>query len=170
MRRSSICRFTARRRTTRPTFSSIIPGLGPELIEGAPQISITNIQSVSESGSKDLEQVAQVGTRRNQGAAEAHAQGRLLLPLRQSLERLSASPQRGSYTFNGHYTGNALADFMLGYPETTGNAAPNNYISRNISSQYGLFVQDDWKPRPNLTINAGLRYDLQWFRPNPYWQ
>ncbi len=33
-----------------------------ELIEGAPQITITNITSVSEAGSKDLEQVIQANT------------------------------------------------------------------------------------------------------------
>jgi len=30
----------------------------------------------------------------------------------------------------------------------------------------GLFVQDEWRPRPDLTINAGLRYDAQ-FLPDP---
>jgi hypothetical protein len=27
--------------------------------------------------------------------------------------------------------------------------------------QYGTFVQDNWRIKPNLTINAGLRYDIQ---------
>ena len=35
-----------------------------------------------------------------------------------------SSPQRGSYTFNGHYTGLALADFLLGLPVTTGRTRP----------------------------------------------
>ena len=33
-------------------FSSLIPGLGPEVIQGAPQLSISNITTVSEQGSK----------------------------------------------------------------------------------------------------------------------
>ena len=28
--------------------------------------------------------------------------------------------------------------------------------------------EDTWKPANHLTVNMGLRYDLQWFRPSPY--
>jgi hypothetical protein len=149
-------------------FSSIIPGLGPELIEGAPQITITNIQSVSESGSKDLEQDGQIVAAVTKVFAKhtVKAGGSYLYD--NHFNDSAESPQRGSFSFNGHYSGNALADFLLGYPVTTGNAAPNNFIVRNISSQYAAYIQDDWKPIPKLTINAGLRYDLQWFKPSPY--
>ena len=150
-------------------FSSIIPGLGPELIQGAPQISITNIQSVSESGSKDLEQLAQVNTAVTKVFPKHTIKAGFSYLYDNHWNDSAQSPQRGSYTFtNNKYTGVALADFLLGYPTSTANATPSNYITRNISAQYGMYIQDDWKPLPKLTINAGLRYDLQWFRPNPY--
>ena len=153
-------------------FSGIIPGLGPELIEGAPQISISStlstITGVSESGSKDLEQLAQAGAIVTKVFSRHTVKAGFAYLYDNHWNDSASSPQRGQYSFNGHSSGNALADFLLGDPVTTANAAPNNYITRNISSQYGLFVQDDWKLTPHLTINAGLRYDLQWFRPNPY--
>ena len=36
------------------------------------------------------------------------------------------------------------------------------------SSQYAGYIQDDWKPIPKLTLNYGIRYDLQIFHDNPY--
>jgi Carboxypeptidase regulatory-like domain/TonB dependent receptor len=149
-------------------FSSIVPGLGSELIEGAPQITITNIQSVSESGSKDLEQVAQIGTTVTKVTARHTIKFGFSYVYDNHWNDSASTPQRGQFTFNGHYSSVALADFLLGDPVSTARAVPNNYITRNISSQYAVYIQDDWKLRPNLTVNAGLRYDLQWFRDNPY--
>jgi hypothetical protein len=162
-------------------FSNIIPGLGPELIQGAPQITISNnnIQSVSESGSKDLEQVGQIRSSVTKVFAKHTLKGGFSFLYDNHWNDAAEAPQRGSYVFTGLYTtsptaipgsvsGNAFADFLLGYPASTGNATPNNYITRNISDQYGFYLQDDWKPIPKLTVNAGLRYDLQWFKPSPY--
>jgi hypothetical protein len=149
-------------------FSSIIPGLGPELIEGAPQITITNITSVSESGSHDLEQDEQIVSSLTKVLAKHTLKAGFSYLYNNHWNDSAEGPQRGSYSFNGHYTGIAFADFLLGDPISTGLSTPNNYIVRNLSSQYGFYVQDDWKATSKLTVNAGLRYDLQALEGNPY--
>ena len=52
-----------------------------------------------------------------------------------------------------------LADFFLGLPNFVGTAAGLALEERE--AYHALFVQDDWKVFPNLTLNLGLRWDLQ---------
>ena len=63
---------------------------------------------------------------------------------------------RGAYTFG------SLAAFLSG---TYNNAGFTQTFAEKIVSQtnpnFGVYVQDEWRAASNLTINAGLRYDLQ---------
>ena len=65
----------------------------------------------------------------------------------------------------GVYAFNSLANFLTGSYSTYQQAfgAPSQFQS---NPNVGFFGQDEWRVRSNLTINAGLRYDLQ-FLPNP---
>ena len=80
------------------------------------------------------------------------------------LFRLSFNPvnpaaARGSFTFNGQWTGNALADFLLGYPSAA-QVGIGRADEHGRSTWVHVYGQDDWRLRPNLTLNLGLRYEI----------
>jgi hypothetical protein len=70
----------------------------------------------------------------------------------------------GGFTFNGNATGNntttgdAYADFLLGYPSAVARSYPAaNFGGQGLYKQF--FVQDDYRVSDKLTINMGLRYE-----------
>jgi hypothetical protein len=78
----------------------------------------------------------------------------------------------GIYSFDGTATsqyvggarssadqGNALADLELGYP-VTGNALNGASVGAFRSFDIAGYAQDDWKLTQKLTLNLGIRYDL----------
>jgi Carboxypeptidase regulatory-like domain/TonB dependent receptor-like, beta-barrel len=64
----------------------------------------------------------------------------------------------GNFTFNGVYTGNAYADFLLGLPQNSTRLDPITKRS-STNKQFGLFVSDTFKISQKLTIDYGLRWD-----------
>jgi len=65
----------------------------------------------------------------------------------------------GTFVFDGTRTGNAFADFLTGQLRRFNQDAP---VRKTDNGWYlGLFVQDDYRVHPRLTLNLGVRYDLQ---------
>jgi hypothetical protein len=62
--------------------------------------------------------------------------------------------------FNGGFseTGVDFVDFLLGAPSSY--VQGQSYPSYGRNFYFGLFAQDSWRAKPNLTINYGLRYDV----------
>ncbi len=66
---------------------------------------------------------------------------------------------RGVYTYSGAYSGNALADFLLGYPSQA-QAGIGEGAENAQTSWAHFYIEDGWKITPSLKLNAGLRYEF----------
>jgi hypothetical protein len=59
---------------------------------------------------------------------------------------------RGAFTYTGQFSGNAFADFLLGYP-TTAVSGIGRGAENGRTNWLHLYAQDDRQMRPNLTLN-----------------
>jgi hypothetical protein len=68
--------------------------------------------------------------------------------------------------FDGSITGDPIADFLLGAPALF-TTLESNTVDDGESTIMGAFVQDDYKATPHLTLNLGVRWELQtpWVSP-----
>ena len=64
-----------------------------------------------------------------------------------------------SYNLGGGYIGNGYASFLLGYANN-GAMGPMGGVGYR-RTVWGFFAQDTWKATRKLTIDYGMRYDLQ---------
>jgi Carboxypeptidase regulatory-like domain/TonB dependent receptor-like, beta-barrel/TonB-dependent Receptor Plug Domain len=73
-------------------------------------------------------------------------------------EYMDVPGMRGDLGFRATFTGNAVADFLLGYVSDSLLTTPYVVDQRHWATSF--FVQDDWKVTSRLSMNLGLRYDF----------
>jgi outer membrane receptor protein involved in Fe transport len=88
----------------------------------------------------------------------------------QHIQGAVSNPQnnpRGCFNFNGEYTGNSFADFLVGAPGG-GGCPGGGAMERDLFIDLpavrwnfiGMYAQDDIRVNQQLTLNLGLRYDI----------
>lgn len=71
---------------------------------------------------------------------------------------------RGAFVFDGTFSGNAVADLLLGMPRQADRNLGEPFHNA-VSTVSGYYFQDNWKLTPKLTLDFGLRYELD---PPPF--
>src|SRR5215469_15167180 len=62
---------------------------------------------------------------------------------------------------NGIWFFNSLPDFLVNTPTKFQGGIASSLTPRNLrQSIYGVYIQDDWRWKSNVTLNLGLRYEM----------
>jgi hypothetical protein len=83
----------------------------------------------------------------------------IIMPMQNQYMDVPAT--RGSLRFRGSFTGNSMADYLLGY--VTDLQLSNVWVVEQRHRAQMYYIQDDWKVNARLSLNLGLRYD--WITP-----
>jgi hypothetical protein len=129
-----------------PQFEGVMNIVFPSFVMGVP---ITNVDQwnntlyLSDTVSKVM------GTHTLKFGAQFHA------------NQVNENPNatfNGTFNIDGTETGNAFADFLLGFPSNFTQTTGQRFYLRDHYA--GAFAEDSWRARRDLTLNFGLRWDL----------
>ncbi|MFY9528957.1 MAG: carboxypeptidase regulatory-like domain-containing protein [Candidatus Acidiferrales bacterium] len=144
----------------------ITPGLGPAR-EGVPFISIFGGFNIGNNFEGEL---PQTGDSFNGADSFSKVMGKHSMKFgvdarRQRFDQTIFFDVNGEYFYTGGLpndvvtsNGSFFPDYLLGLPDSYTQSAPEPENLRSTSVY--LFAQDSWKIRPSLTLNYGLRWEL----------
>ena len=147
-------------------------GIGTAYGEAAPEI---NISGFSQLGTNSNTQRTQIDNNYQTNVNNSKTLGKHLIQFgfqlrKDQFDDLNPTADvNGSFTFDGSITNaknsagdavNALADFLLGDIKTASYSLPQPLIGRR-NYNIGLYIQDDWKVNPKLSLNLGLRWEYE---------
>jgi hypothetical protein len=72
---------------------------------------------------------------------------------------VNANNARGTFSFTGKWTGNALGDFLLGDPNQGSGASEGRGTLQGRTDWVHLFIEDSWQIVPSLKLDIGIRYE-----------
>jgi hypothetical protein len=73
------------------------------------------------------------------------------------VQSLNYGASTGTYTFTGSYTGNPIADVLMGFPQS--GEVPLNTEVDGYVRYFSGYLQDDWRVNSRLTFNYGVRLE-----------
>lgn len=142
-----------------------LEGLSPDQYQGMPQLSISNYASFTgQSGNYPKQNKIRSWQYviRSTYTSGKHEIRFGYENFHDTNTYLFGSNSVGTFTFSNSYSGDNFADFLLGYPAS----ALRSYFRQpwgNYVNFQTMYVQDDYKATSKLTINAGLRYEINPF-------
>ncbi len=134
-----------------PGVTARYPGFSDISITGYQDLGVTNVPN--QDGSQNRELTADLTWTKGVHTVKFGVQANWL----QSYFNSSQSSS-GTFSFDGRFTGDPFADFLLGDLSQVGISNP--VLAEQRTPLTHFFIQDDWRVTRRLTFNLGLRYEL----------
>lgn len=153
-------------------FPSYYNSLIPEDVRRFPRFNINQYQGTSVGGELRPTDTHSFNATMNQALGAHSLKYGVEFRSYRETDRFFANNQTGQFDFGPNWTrgpldntaipsdlGFSFASFLLGLPTAGSITIPADYAEQSTTT--GIFVQDDWKVNQRLTVNLGLRYELE---------
>ena len=141
-----------------------IPTAGREEWIGPPDINVNGYEGISFAGGWGVPG-AQWNSQYNGKASLSHIHRAHIISTgveygdRHAFGGHGSASARGTFGFNGQYTGNGFADYLLGLTNSTNLNDALKTFGQDRAPYIGVYGADTWKIRQNLTLDLGVRYE-----------